>query len=219
MNKATDLGTWWASLALALGRATYLDDPILGFGYAATEQDDLGIPQLSPELPRVPVALIERHQELWTHPDNDSPQQEVWTEQALLHGMRRIGDHGVHQLPNLDGWLISEWPHDGGGLPLQQPDGNLFVYALCELDPAWTAAAQHYHEVLVLHGPRLGLRVPHDRADAEHQRRTDLATARRKGLVTGGLMQWGQVRTTRPATGRHPGRYVSSQRGHWGGYR
>ncbi|MGH3798532.1 MAG: hypothetical protein ACRDTD_00070 [Pseudonocardiaceae bacterium] len=35
-----------------------------------------------------------------THPDNNSPQQEVWTEHALSQGMRRIG-HGVHQLPNL----------------------------------------------------------------------------------------------------------------------
>lgn len=67
----------------ALGRTTYLDDPILGFGYAATDRDDLGIPQFSPELPQVPVALVERHQALWTHPDNDTPQQEVWTEHAL----------------------------------------------------------------------------------------------------------------------------------------
>ena len=178
----------------ALGQAAYLDDPIFGFGYAATERDELGLPQFSPELPQVPVALVERHQALLTHPDNDTPQQEVWTEHALTQGMRRIG-HGVHQLPNLDGWLIAEWPRDGGGLQLQQPDGTLFVYALCKLDPAWTAAAQHYHEVLVLHGPRLGLRVPRSQADADHQRANELATARQEGLVTGGLMQWGTVRT------------------------
>ncbi len=178
----------------ALVRITYLDDPILGFGYAATERDDLGLPQFSPELPQVPVALVERHQALLTHPDNDTLQQEVWTEPALTHGMQRIG-HGVHQLLNLDGWLIAEWPRDGGGLQLQQPDGNLFVYAQCDLDPTWIAAAQHYHWVLVLHGPRLGLGVPPNQADAEHQRTTELATARKEGLVTGGLMQWGQVRT------------------------
>ena len=45
----------------ALGRATYLDDPVLDFGYAATDLDDLGIPRFSPELPRIPVALVERH--------------------------------------------------------------------------------------------------------------------------------------------------------------
>jgi hypothetical protein len=178
----------------ALGRATYLDDPVLGFGYAATERDELGLPQFSPELPQVPVALVERHQALWTHPDNDTPQQECWTEHALTQGMQRIG-HGVHRLPNLDGWLIAEWPRDGGGLQLQQPDGNLFVYALCDLDPTWIAAAQHYHWVLVLHGPRLGLRVPPSQAGAEHERTTELATARQEGVVTGGLMQWGQVRT------------------------
>jgi hypothetical protein len=99
----------------ALGQITYLNDPILGFGYAATERDDLGLPQFSPELPQVPVALVERHQALLTHPDNDTPQQEVWTEHALTQGMQRIG-HGVHQLPNLDGWLIAERPRDGGGL-------------------------------------------------------------------------------------------------------
>jgi hypothetical protein len=162
--------------------------------YAATERDDLGLPQFSPELPQVPVALVERHQALFTHPDNNTPQQEVWTEHALTHGMRRIG-HGVHHLPNLDRWLIAEWPRDGGGLQLQQPDGNLFVYALYDLDPTWIAAAQQYHEVLVLHSSRLGLRVPPGHADTEHQRTTELATARKEGLVTGGLMQWGQVRT------------------------
>jgi hypothetical protein len=166
----------------ALGRATYLDDLILGFGYAATERDDLGNPQFSPDLPQVPVALVERHQALWTHPDNDTPRQEAWTELALSQGMRRIDD-AVQKLPNLDGWLIAKWPRDGGGLQLQQPDGNLFVYALCKLDPEWIAAAQQYS--WVLHGPRLGLRVPPERVDVE-QRRT---------LVTGGLMRWGQVRT------------------------
>ncbi|MGH3845953.1 MAG: hypothetical protein ACRDS0_31715 [Pseudonocardiaceae bacterium] len=60
-----------------------------------------------------------------------------------MEGMQRLGP-GVRQLPNLDGWLIAEWPRDGGGLQLQQSDGNLFVYALCDLDPIWIAAAQHY---------------------------------------------------------------------------
>lgn len=111
--------------------------------------------------------------------------------------MQRICD-GVHRLPNLDGWLIAEWPRDGGGLQLQQPDRNLFVYALCDLDPTWIAAAQHHHWVLVLHGPRLGLRVLPDQesADIEHQRSTELAAARKGGLVTGGLMRWGRVRTS-----------------------
>lgn len=153
-------------------------------GHAATELDDLGLPKFSPELPQLPIALVERHQALWTHPDNDTPQQEVWTEHALSQGMQRIG-RGVHKLPNLNGWLIAEWPRDGGGLQLQQPDGNLFVYALCDFDPAWIAAAQHYHWVLVLHGPRVGLRVPsgQQNTDTLHQRMTELArrTTRRPG--------------------------------------
>jgi hypothetical protein len=37
----------------ALGRPTYLDDPVLGLGYAATDRDELGIPQFSPDLPQV----------------------------------------------------------------------------------------------------------------------------------------------------------------------
>jgi hypothetical protein len=173
----------------ARGCATYLDDPALGFGHAATDLDDLGIPQFSPELPQIPVALVERHQALWTHPDNPGPRQEVWTEQALSHGMQRIS-YGVSKLPNLDGWLIAEWPGDGGGLQLQQPDGNLFVYAPCEVDATWTSAARQYGEVLVLHGPQLGLRVPHG-TSAVQRRRTELADARKDGLVTGGLMRWG----------------------------
>jgi hypothetical protein len=178
----------------ALGRATYLDDPALGFDYASAELDELGLPRFSPDVPRVPVALVERHQEMWTHPDNPGPRQEIWTEQALSQGMGRIGT-GVQRLPSLDGWLIAEWPEDGGGLQLQQPDRTLFVYALCEVDEAWTEAARKYGEVLVLHGPRLGLRVqPGRTARADHERRAELADARRDGLVTGGLMRWGRVK-------------------------
>ena len=183
----------------ALGRATYLDDPLLGLGYAALDRDDLGIPQFTPDVPQVPVALIERHQALWTHPDNPGPRQEVWTEMALAKGMLQLG-RGVRKLPNLDGWLIAEWPRDNGGLQLQQPDGNLFVYALCDLTPAWTTAAQHYGEVLVLHGPQLGLRQPAKSelaaADIDHLRATELDTAQKNGLVTGGLMRWGRVRSS-----------------------
>jgi hypothetical protein len=179
----------------ALGRPTYLDDPVLGLGYAATDRDELGIPQFSPDLPRVPVALIERHQALWTHPDNPGPREEVWTATALSHGMQRLS-RGVRQLPNLDGWVIAEWPRDGGGLQLQQPDGNLFVYAVCDVDPEWADAARGYGSVLVLHGPQLGLRVPADLADADLVRPAELETAHDNGLVTGGLMQWGQARNS-----------------------
>lgn len=70
------------------------------------------------------------------------------------------------------------------------------MYALCDLAPASTAAARHYGWVLVLHGPQLGLRVPADLADAEHVRAAELDTAHMNGLVTGGLMQWGQVRSS-----------------------
>jgi hypothetical protein len=91
--------------------------------------------------------------------------------------------------------MAARWRRTTATTTRRQPDGNLFVYALCDLDPTWIAAAQHYHWVLVLHSPRLGLGVPPSQDDAEHQRTTELATARKESLVTGGLMQWGQVRT------------------------
>jgi hypothetical protein len=102
-------------------------------GRTATGLDDQGIPEFSPELPRIPVpgrAVLGNVDA----PGNPGLRQEVWTEQALHEGMQRIG-HGVSKLPSLDGWLIAELP-DGGGLQLQQSDGTLFVYALCEVDPA-----------------------------------------------------------------------------------
>jgi hypothetical protein len=69
------------------------------------------------------------------------------------------------------------------------------VYALCGVDPAWTATAQQYGEVLVLHGPHLGLRVPPGMTDlVAHRRRTELTNARKDGLVTGGLMRWGRLK-------------------------
>jgi hypothetical protein len=107
-----------------------------------------------------------------SHPDNDGPQQEVWTEMAPRYRMRRIGDHGVHQLPSLEGWLIGEWPSDDGGLQLAQPDCNLFLYALCEITPEWLASAKNPSEVFVLHGPSLG--IPPDSRDAvlRRQKRT-----------------------------------------------
>lgn len=176
----------------ALARTTYLDDPVLDIGHAATALNELGIPEFSTDLPALPVALIERHQALWTHPDTGPERQEVWTEQALSLGMERIG-YGVHKMPNPEGWLIAQWPRESGGLQLQQPDGNLFVYALCGLDPAWLAAARRFRSVLVLHGPHLGLKVPDDHPDADGERTRELITARQQGLVTGGIISWGEV--------------------------
>jgi hypothetical protein len=182
----------------AQGRTTYLDDPVLDIGHTATERDGEGVPQFSPDLPRVPVVLIERHQALWTTPADGTPRQEVWTENALSQGMRRIsvGQGGARKLPNLDGWLIAPWPREGGGLQLQQPDGALFVYATGDPDPTWIAAAQHYQWVLVLHGPRLGLRDSSGQQNTldGDASQTELAAASADGLVTGGLMRWGQVR-------------------------
>lgn len=113
---------------------------------------------------------------------------------ALQYGMERIG-HGVTRVPNLEGWAIGEWPSDGGGLQLQQPDGELFVYERCEVPPSWIAAAERTEWVLVLHGPNLGLRVPAGGPEADRQRSSELLEARTQGLVTGGLMRWGRMRT------------------------
>lgn len=176
----------------ALARTTYLDDPVLDFSHAATELNEMGVPAFSTDVPKVPVALIERHQALWTHPDTAPEQQEVWTEQALSLGLGCIG-YGVQKLPNPAGWVIGRWPRESGGLQLQQPDGNLFVYALCKLEPAWLAAARHYHSVLVLHGPRLGLKVPYAHPDADGERTRELIAARQQGLVTGGIIPWGEI--------------------------
>lgn len=173
----------------AVGRTTWMQDPALGFGYVATDRDELGMPRFSPEIPAVPVALVERHQALWTNPE-DGPQQEVWTEHAVLKGMPRLGE-GVYQLPTLPGWVLAEWPEQGGGLQLQQPDGTLFVYAVCALGPEWLSAAQRCGGALVLHGPRLGLRISRTRPDAEQQRARELAAAKHDGLVTGGIAAWG----------------------------
>jgi hypothetical protein len=66
----------------------------------------------------------------------------------------------------------------------------------CRAPDVPAVAARHHGWGLVLHGPRLGLPRPpgQERTDTAHQR-TELATAQNQGLVTGGLMRWGQVRT------------------------
>ena len=48
------------------------------------------------------------------------------TEQPLSQGMQRIS-YGISKFRSLKGWLIGEWPDDGLGLQLAQPDGSLFV--------------------------------------------------------------------------------------------
>lgn len=177
----------------ARGHVTYLDDALLGLSHAAVERDEVGVPAFSPKVPRLPVLLVERHQALWTHPETPGPRQEVWTEQALTHGMQRIRD-GVVEIPNLDGWLVAEWPRDDGGLQLQSPDGNLFAYTVERPTPSWMVAAQKWQQVVVLHGPQLGLRVLAD-PNTPDDAAAHLLEARKNGLVTGGVTRWGQVRT------------------------
>lgn len=166
-----------------------MNDPALGFGYVATERDELGMPRFSPVVPAVPVTLVERHQWLWTNPE-DGPQQEVWTEQAVLKGTPRLGE-GVYHVPTLPDWDLAEWPDQGGGLQLQQPDGNLFAYAVRALEPEWLSAAHRCGGALVLHGPRLGLRISRTRPDAEQERAQEFAAAKHDGLETGGIASWG----------------------------
>lgn len=178
----------------ARGRPTYLDDALLGLGHAAVERDEIGVPAFSAQLPPLPVVLVERHQALWTHPDTPGPRQEVWTEQALALGMQRIRD-GVVPIPNLKGWLVAERPRDEGGLQLQSPDGDLFVHTVQRPDSAWIAAAQQHGHVVVFHGPHLGLRVLADPDATLDDAAAHLLQARKDGLVSGGVMGWGQVRT------------------------
>lgn len=178
-----------------LGRATYLGDPVLARGLgldgATLRHADLIAALSSPDRSEVPVVLLERHQALWAHPDHDRRrQQEVWTELALSQGMQRL-PRGIGQLPDLARWLIAPWPGERPGVQLRQPDGHLFVYAPCALSPEWIGTAGRLGRVLVLHGPRLGLGVPADLADAEPTRATELEAAQRDGLVTGGLVRWG----------------------------
>ena len=67
--------------------------------------------------------------------------------------------------------------------------------ALCEVDSAWTGRRSGVREVLVLHGPHLGLRIPPGMLDlVEHSSRPTRRTPHKGGLVTGGLMRWGQLK-------------------------
>lgn len=172
------------------GFTTYLDDPRLGFGHVSTERDEMGIPQFSPQAPKIPVALVERHREAWTRPDESRP-QEMWTEHATQQGMSVLGS-GVYRLPILPGWAIGKRTDHHPGLQLQQPDGNSFAYASCAVASDWVATARDYGGVIVLHGPRLGLHPEHHHLVSEREHAREIAAAKQEGLVTGGIMAWGR---------------------------
>lgn len=172
------------------GRVLFADDPAVGLGSVATRITSDGQLRSDGVTEQVPVALFEPRQTMvLRYPVGDHPAQESHTEAALLLGMKRLG-YGVCEIEPLPGWQLFR---TSDGLALYDGNGDLFATAAVGLEPRWVSAAVSQRWVLVLHGPRLGVRTPPGMPAKQYTssaRRQELTEARQMGLVTGGLVRW-----------------------------
>jgi hypothetical protein len=82
------------------------------------------------------------------------------------------------------------------GIVLRDPDGAVYAEGTAVFDPAWVSTATSLGNVLVLHGPRLGIRIPPGRTAASYTidvRAKEIKQGRREGLLAGATVEWQPV--------------------------
>jgi hypothetical protein len=184
----------WDRVALDLdmnARVTFTDDPAVALGSMVTGMAADGrLEHDTATTEQVPVALFEpTRTQVMVDPVTKQATWELHTVGALDLGMHLV-PYGVVQFKTLQGWRLGRGP---GGLELDAPGPHPVARSAVDVPPAWVSAAASHRYVLVLHGIRLGVRIPPGARPQDYtaeKRRAELIQARRDGLVTGGLVRW-----------------------------
>lgn len=172
---------------------TYLDDPIFGRGVvpvAGIEEDGTLIPDRSGTVDPVPVVLFEPPAVVVVRDSRTGTAHEVRTEVLIMAGFHRIPAGPVWAGMPAEGWGVYR---TSDGIVLRDPDGAIYAEGTPVLDPAWVSTATSLGSVLVLHGPRLGIRTPPGRTEASYtveDRAEEIKQGRREGLLAGATVRW-----------------------------
>jgi hypothetical protein len=175
-------------------RATFIDSLFPGAGSVApvTGFTDDGKPvfDLTETRDRIPVLMFEPERMVMAT-DTATGTTHDWLTEALVSG-------GFTRVPPLA--LLGAMPADGwelyktvDGATLMDPYGGTVAEGRLTLDPEWVSAAASSHQVLVLVGPRLGIRVPPGRTLKSYtadERLKEFHQCRREGHLIAAVVGW-----------------------------
>jgi hypothetical protein len=175
-------------------RAVFLDDPLFADSAHATvtgmtPEGDLATDGSS-DPRRVPVLLFEPVHVIAFQDSSTGLPYEARTTLLVGAGWQRPPARFVIAGLPADGWGLYR---TATGVKLVDPYGGIYAEGRLDLDPEWVSAAVSAGGVLVLVGPKLGIRVPPDQSPesyADQDRVREFRAGRRDGLLAAATVQW-----------------------------
>jgi hypothetical protein len=175
-------------------RATFMGDPLFGSnrsGIITGVAPDGGlITETGGQADRVPVLLFEPTRSaalvdpvtgMWHEPRIDS---------LVAGGWQRVPPRFVMADLPADGWGLHR---TATGVKLNDPYGCTYAEGQLTLDPQWVSAAVSTGSVMVLLGPRLGIRIPDGQTPDTYtgrERAAEFNYGRQNGLIAAATVRW-----------------------------
>ncbi len=175
-------------------RATFIDSLFPGAGTVApvTDITDSGEPifDLTETRDPVPVLMFEPERMVMTTDTATGTTHDLLTEALVSGGFTRVPPLALLGAMPADGW---ELYRTTDGVVFLDPYGGTVAEGRLTLDPEWVSAAASSGQVLVLIGPRLGIRVPPGRTLKSYtadERLKEFHQCRHEGHLIAAVVGW-----------------------------
>ncbi len=175
-------------------RAAFIDSLFPGAGTVApvTDVTDSGEPvfDLTETRDRVPVMMFEPERMVMATDTATGTTHDLLTEALVSGGFTRVPPLALLGAMPADGW---ELYRTTDGVVLIDPYGGTVAEGRLTLDPEWVSAAASSRQVLVLVGPRLGIRVPPGRTLESYtadERLKEFHQCRHEGHLIAAVVGW-----------------------------
>ena len=162
-------------------QATWIDDPLFsGPGHHAVAAGGQ----------RAPVLLFEPQRIVAVKDPVTGQPHELRVDSMVAAGWQRVPPRYIMTGLPAEGWALYR---TATGVELCDPYGCIVAEGSLTLDPQWVSDAVSLGSVLVLFGPRLGVRVPPGRSPqsyTDQERAREFRDGRQAGLVAAATVAW-----------------------------
>jgi hypothetical protein len=162
-------------------RATWIDDPL----FSAPGHHTVAV-----EGQRAPVLLFEPQRIIAVKDPVTGQPHELRVDSMVAAGWQRVPPRYIMTGLPAEGWALYR---TAAGVELCDPYGCIVAEGRLTLDPQWVSDAVSLGSVLVLFGPRLGIRVPPGRSPrsyTDQERAREFRDGRQAGLVAAASVAW-----------------------------